>query len=138
MVFELSRREFLELSAAAGLTAVTAPDELHTITPEDRRTVLAIALTLFSHAPVSEAPYLRAVDHVARQCECRFSVYSAVKVAVQRLEWSTGWKYSPLPEAQRVRLLHTMQDTEAFRILYRELLEGLYRTPWSWQLLVRI
>lgn len=137
MVLDVNRREFLELSVAAGLTAITTPDQVR-ITPEDRRTVMAVALTLFAHGPVRDDPYHSAVEHVVRQCERRFSVYSAVKLTVQRLEWSSGWQYSTRPESQRVCLLAAMQDTEAYRILYCELLEGLYRTPESWQLLVRI
>jgi hypothetical protein len=133
----VNRREFLELSVAAGLTAIMPPDQLG-ITLDDQRTVMTVALTLFAHGQVSERPYHRAVEYVARQCERRSEVNSAVKLAVRRLEWSSGWQYAQLPESQRVRLLQAMQGTKEFHILYCELLEGLYRTPQSWQLLLHV
>ncbi len=132
---DLSRREFLEVSAAAGLTALTVPVSARVLTREQRSTLLSTARTVFPHRGVSDEPYLRAVAHVEQQCRCDFRIFHGVKTGVERLEWLSGWDFAGLPESTRVRLLKRVEHTSFFRVLYREILEGLYGSPESWRLL---
>jgi len=134
---DLTRREFLEVSAAAGLVAVASPAVSRDVNADQRRTLLGIARTLFPHRGVGEEPYLRAVVHLEQQCRRDFRISHAVKNGVERIDWLSNWDFSAIPERERVLLLKRTQHADFFGVLYRELLEGLYGSPDSWRLLVR-
>ncbi len=134
---DLSRREFLEVSAAAGLTALAVPPSASELTQDQRRVLLSIARTLFPHRGVGDEPYLRAVAYVEQRCRCDFRIFDAVKTGLERLEWLSASDFTAVSESTRVVRLRRMRRTSFFSVIYRELLEGLYGAPDSWRLLTR-
>ena len=97
--------------------------------------LLSIARTLFPHLGVDDQPYLRAVAYVELRCRCDFIVFHDVKTGLDRLHWLSASEFTAMAESAQVAVLRRLQHTSFFRVVYRELLEGLYGSPDSWRLL---
>src|SRR5436309_2116994 len=72
MGFELTRREFLQINAAAGLAAFTptlfSASPGPELTSEERSALLLVARTLFPHDHMDDSLYFMAVGAIEGRC----------------------------------------------------------------------
>jgi hypothetical protein len=130
---ELTRREFLEISAAAGLAALNARPSAE-LTSEERRTLLAVVRTLFPHDHIGDGPYLRVVDAIQKRCHGDAAAFKAVTGGTAALESASGARFATANDRTRTELLKLERDSLFFRVVYREALQGLYGSRDSWSL----
>lgn len=136
MVFDITRREFLlvNISAAvyAALPAVFRPG----LDDGERRTLLAVARTVFPHKHVDDSVYMRAIAQVEQRCQRHVSLGEVMKRGLASLEWTCGDSFATASEPTRVAALKAMQQSRFFEAAYREILEALYGPPEMWSLFV--
>ncbi len=105
--------------------APASPLDLKSLTPEQGATLLSVARTIAPHDGLPDAAYApvtRAID-AAAAADAR--VHGIVTSGLERL----GKDFASRNEAQRVRALAAMEDSEFFRLVRTDTLANLYASP---------
>lgn len=131
MDYELNRREFLEVSAAASLAGLVEIRIGHELTAEERRTLLAVVRTLFPRGGDDQG-YFRAARAIEWRCTSDATAYKVVTDGLGSLDRAFGGGFEGAGERSRIRLLKAAEDTPFFRLVYAETLESLYGSPEAW------
>lgn len=127
MDYELTRREFLEVSATAAGMAPFAELRLgRELTAEERATLLTIVRTIFPHDQVGDAPYIKAVAAIEKRCRADSIAFRDVTEGAAALFRASGGHFSTVGDRTRVSLLKAREDSSFFRVVYCEALESLY------------
>jgi hypothetical protein len=130
---ELTRRQFLWINTAAGVATVTRPLFALDLRPEERRTLLVAARTLFPHDGLGDRPYLRAVAAIAERCRRDAAVLDSVRRGVRSLERACLGCFTSAPEPIRVSAFKGLEGSRFFWVVYDEGLESLYGTQDMWR-----
>ncbi|MCF3973619.1 Twin-arginine translocation pathway signal [Paracoccus salsus] len=139
----LTRRALLSRAAAAGAMAVAgagfiaAPDaawavEVSAISEHEMATLLQMARDIYPHDKVGDRFYAIAVkgydaeDHKAEVADGIAALDAAAQAAGFDSYLAAGW------EAERVAILHSVEDTAFFQTVRGGLVTGLYNQKEIW------
>ena len=135
MDYDLTRREFLEVSAAAaGLVAFSEQRSRVDLVPEETRTLHAMIRTLFRHPRAEDERYARATTLIAERCRIDATVFGEVTRGIHMLERQGTHGFAAASDHERVAILSRSKDGAFFRVVYAEALEALYGAPEAWRL----
>ena len=134
MTDDITRREFLARNIAAGtlLMAHTRLDQR--LTAREQRTLLAVARSMFPHQDAPPGAYARAIALVDRRCQIDSAYFRTVVSGLASLEWSCAGQFCLVGDRARIQLLSVVENTGFFRLVYRQLLDGLYGNAAIWSL----
>jgi hypothetical protein len=134
MDFDVTRREFLEVGAAASLTAFTDSRVRIELTPEEDRTLLAMVRTLFPHSGASDKAYSQVAVALKERCRRDATAFDHVTKGMTMLDRLGSQVFSAVSARERVAILVQAKDSRFFRVVYAEALEALYGSPEAWRL----
>lgn len=137
MVVKITRREFLLVSLSTGLV-VLIPVSLHRgFTPDQQRTLLAVARTMFPHDHESDLIYMSAIGRVDSRCWSNAKLSSLISAGLLALERTCPETFTKANQSARVAALKAHEGSQFFQALYSELLEAIYGPPEMWSLFFR-
>jgi len=136
--YDLTRREFIEVSAALTVTMAALSDTHrgHDLNAEERDTLIVMIRTVFPHT-VRDNVYRDAVEVINLRCRNDPATFVDVTAGVAALEAKAGNKFSRLPEAARISLLTSIEGSAFFRVVVSEALESLYGSSGMWTMFLK-
>src|SRR4051812_27534563 len=124
--FEITRREFIVTNLAASLAVLAQKRADQQLSSEERDTLLAMARTIFPHDQAADMEYVRAIAIAERTWESDNTTFLTVLDGIKSIEWTCGGRFCTIGDAARVKLLSSIKNSRFFKLVYRDLLNGLY------------
>jgi hypothetical protein len=134
----LTRREFLKLGgnvftvSIAPTIGTVAQAHASESSEAQRRTLAAVAQTLFPIQAASDQIYDPCVAALGNLCAVDPSADVAVRVGVAKLSGPLGEPFHTRPGDARVAALKRLESTEFFAIAYRVMSVALFAQPLAW------
>jgi hypothetical protein len=134
MDLELTRREFLEVTAAVGLGALSDSNVSRDLTLDERSTLVAVIRSLFPDHGAGDLAYTKAAETIQWRCARDATVFNDITQGMRTLESACGGRLDVASDSTRVALVRANINMPSIQALYREILEGLFGSPDAWGL----